>query len=262
MTLRKSACIETLFIEMPFLDRFKAAKDAGFDFIEFWGWTDKDLDAVRKAAGDAGIGICGFNGDAELSMVDPSHKKPYLEFLRRSLETANKIGAPAVTIHSNGLGDQGVVLNHYTELSDTVKLCSMYDTLLACVPLADEFGVNLNLEPLNIITNHIGNFLARSAMALEVCRLVGHPRIKMLFDIYHQQLNEGNLTNNISACVEYIGHIHVADAPGRHEPGTGEINYPHVLRHLEAVGYKGIVGYELDPIIDTPTAVKAIMAHQ
>ena len=90
---QKSACIEPMYRELPFLERFRAAKEDGFDFVEFWSWTDKDLDAVKRAAEAAGIGIAGFNGDAELSLIDPSRKEAYLAFLRRSVEAAKKVGA-------------------------------------------------------------------------------------------------------------------------------------------------------------------------
>ena len=83
MKFLKSACIEPMYSEIPFLDRFQAAKDDGFEFVEFWSWTDKDLDAVKAAAEAAGIGISGFNGDAELSLIDPAQKTDYLEFLKK-----------------------------------------------------------------------------------------------------------------------------------------------------------------------------------
>ena len=147
MAFQKSVCIEPMYGELPFLERFQAAKEDGFDFVEFWSWTDKDLDAVKAAAESAGGGISGFNGDADLSLIDPEQKEAYLAFLRRSVEAAKKVGARSVTIHSNGLGDGGVVINHYDGLSDTVKLCAMFDTLRECfgksvapvvVPIWDE----------------------------------------------------------------------------------------------------------------------------
>ena len=86
-------------------------------------------------------------------------------------------------------------------------------------------------------------------------------RLKLLYDVYHMQINEGCICDTISNYADQFGHIHVADAPGRHEPGTGEINYTKVIRHLEACGYTGRVGYELFPETDTKTAVAAIMQH-
>ena len=259
MNFQKSACIEPMYSELPFLERFQAAKDDGFSFVEFWSWTDKDLDAVKAAAERAGIGISGFNGDAELSLIDPEQKESYLAFLRRSVEAAKKVGAWSVTIHSNGLGDGGVVINHYDGLSDTVKLCAMFNTLKDCAKIAEESGIFMNLEPLNVTTDHVGNFLQTTRMAAEMTRLIGSPWLKVLYDVYHMQLNEGRLCDNIRAYGDQFGHIHVADAPGRHEPGTGEINYANVLACLEETGYTGLIGFELMPKTSTAEAVKAIM---
>jgi hydroxypyruvate isomerase len=261
MKLAKCACIEPLYSELPFLDRFAAAKKDGFDFVEFWSWTDKDLDAVKKASVDSGITISGFNGDADYSLVDPSHKKKYLDFLKKSVDAAIKIGALSVTIHSNALGDGGKVVNHYTGLSRTIKLCSMYDMLLECAKIAEQSGIAMNLEALNIIRDHVGNFLIHTSDAAEMTRLIDSPKLKILYDVYHMQLNEGNLCENITAFADQIGHVHVADVPGRHEPGTGEINYHHVFAHLEKAGYTGRIGYELFPKTSTAEAVKAIFAY-
>ena len=259
MKFQKSACIEPMYAELPFLERFQAAKDDGFDFVEFWSWTDKDLDAVKAAAERAGIGISGFNGDAELSLIDPARREDYLAFLRRSVEAAKKVGARSLTIHSNGLGDGGAVIDRYEGLSDTVKLCAMYGTLLECAKLAEASGVLMNLEPLNVTTDHAGNFLQTTRMAAELTRLIGSPKLKVLYDVYHMQLNEGSLCDNIRAYGDQFGHVHAADAPGRHEPGTGEINYAKVFVCLEEAGYQGLIGFELVPETTTARAVEAIM---
>ena len=247
MMFQKSACIETLYTELPFLERFHAAKADGFDFVEFWSWTDKDLAAVKAAADAAGVGISGFNGDAELSLIDPAQKTAYKAFLRRSLDAARRIGARSVTVHSNGLGEGGRVLCPYDDLSDAVKLCTMFDTLKIAAEWAENCGVQINLEPLNVTTDHPGNFLRHTRTAAELTRLIGSPNLKVLYDVYHMQLNEGSLCDHIRAYADQFGHIHVADAPGRHEPGTGEIHYPAVFAALEQAGYRGLIGYELFP---------------
>lgn len=259
MKFLKSACIETMYGELPFPGRFRAAKEDGFDFVEFWSWTDKDLDAVKSAAKECGIGISGFNGDAELSLIDPGQREAYLEFLKKSLAAAQKLGARSVTIHSNGLGEGGRVVNAYPEQSDTVKLCTMFHTLLECAKLAEESGVLINLEPLNTSVDHAGCYLHTTRMAAEMTCLIGSPGLRVLYDAYHMQLAEGGLCENIRAYGGQFGHVHIADAPGRHEPGTGEINYSRVLSCLEEVGYDGLVGFELIPAASTAEAVKAIM---
>ena len=256
---KRSACIETLYGELPFLERFRAAKADGFDAVEFWSWADKDLPAVKAAAEAAGITVCGFNGDAELSLVDPEQRAAYLAFLERSLEAAQFLGAPSLTIHSNGLGEGGRVLRDYRELSDTVKLCTLYGGLERCAALGEQWGVTLNLEPLNVVTDPPGNFLTHTRTAAEVIRVVGSPRLRVLYDVYHMQLNEGCLCGTIARYGDTFGHVHVADAPGRHEPGTGEIAYERVYAALEAAGYDGLLGCELFPASDTAAAVRAIM---
>ena len=135
MSLAKCACIDTLYTELPWLERFQAAKNDGFEAVEFWDWRIRNLEETREAAQKAGIVISGFNGDADYSLVDPTHKTAYLDYLRQSIEAAKKVGAVSVTIHSNALGEGGVVVNHYENLSHTVKLCSMYDTLLECAAI-------------------------------------------------------------------------------------------------------------------------------
>lgn len=261
MSLAKCACIDTLYTELPWLERFQAAKNDGFEAVEFWDWRIRNLEETREAAQKAGIVISGFNGDADYSLIDPTHKTAYLDYLRQSIEAAKKVGAVSVTIHSNALGEGGVVVNHYENLSHTVKLCSMYDTLLECAAIAEEEEINLNLEALNITTDHVGNFLTTTQMGAEICRLIGSPRLKILYDVYHMQLNEGSLCDNISRYYDQFGHIHIADAPERHEPGTGEIQYKKVIRHLEDCGYTGRIGYELFPANGTQDAVKAIMEN-
>ncbi len=259
MKFERSACIESMYTELPFYDRFKAASEDGFEYVEFWSWTDKDPDKVRAAADAAGIGISGFNGDAEYSLIDPSHRVPYMDFLKKSVAAARKTGAISLTIHSNALGEDGLVVDHYENLSDTVKICTMFDMLKDCARLAEESGIQMNLEALNITTDHVGNFLAHTQMAAEMTRLINSPKLKILYDVYHMQLNEGCISDTIRDYCDQFGHIHVADAPGRHEPGTGEINYASVFRMLEKYGYTGRIGFELFPLNSTAEAVKAIM---
>lgn len=257
--MRFGACIDTLYTELNWYDRIAAAKKDGFDAVEFWDWRNIDLNRAADCARESNILISGFNGDADYSLVDPAHKNAYLEYLHRSIETAKLLGATSVTIHSNALGEGGVVVNHYNELSDTVKLCCMLDTLKAATALAEREGVQLNLEALNIYTDHVGNFLSTTRMAAEICRIIASDKLRILYDVYHMQIDEGNLCGNIAAYGDVIGHVHIADVPGRHEPGIGEINYVKILKRLDDVGYTGIVGCELFPETNTAGAVRAIM---
>ena len=125
--------------------------------------------------------------------------------------------------------------------------------------MAEAYKIRMNLEALNIKVDHVGNFLQTTQMAAEVTRLIDSPYLMVLFDAYHMQYNEGALCYNLEKYIDQIGHIHVADCPGRHEPGTGEICYHNVYETLKRLGYQYRVGYELFPEKDTKTAVAAIM---
>lgn len=257
MALQRCACIETMYTHLPFLQRFQAAKDDGFAAIEFWDWRPYTTEEIRQTAQEVGIPINGFDGDAHFSLVNPEERTQYLEHLQNSLNFAKAVGAKSITIHSNGLGKGGVVLSKFENLSHTVKLCSMYEGLRQSAILAEEAGVTLHLEALNITTDHVGNFLKTTQMGVELCQLINSPRLKLLYDVYHMQQNEGNIIPTLYRYGHLFGHVHIADVPGRHEPGTGELNYPVILDALEATGYTGLVGCELYPTT-TARAVKAI----
>ncbi|MCR5072323.1 MAG: TIM barrel protein [Clostridiales bacterium] len=259
--IKRSCCIDPMYGEIPFTERFAAAARDGFDAVEFWEWRDKDLDRARDEAEKNGLVITGFNGDADYSLIDPDTKKEYLRDLRRSVEAAKRIGARSVTIHSNALGEGGKVLHDYRELTDTVKLCTMFSLLTECAKIAEDSGIRMNLEPLNIRVDHVGNYLVHTDTAADLTRLIGSPMLKVLYDAYHMQLNEGDLIRTIERNFDQIAHIHVADVPGRHEPGTGEINYSAVYRKLTELGYTGYVGYELFPLSTTDEAVRRIFAE-
>ncbi len=258
MTVLKSAPIEVLFTELPFNQRFKAAKDAGFDFVELWTWDHLNMDEIKELTEHVGIKVSAMSGDKDHSLVDPTHKKQYINRIYQSIEKAKQIGCKTLVIHSNALAENGAVINHYNNLSDCQKYCSMYDMLKELAPIAEHADITLVLEALNTEVEHAGNFLRHTSQAAEMIRILNSPYVKVLYDIYHMQINEGNICQTLSRYIDTIGYVHAADVPGRHEPGTGEINYSHVLKHLENIGYLGIVGFEMWPKFNTQIAVKAV----
>jgi hydroxypyruvate isomerase len=126
-------------------------------------------------------------------------------------------------------------------------------------PMAEDTGVTLLIEPLNVIVDHAGFFLSSSQEAFQIVKEVDSPNVRVLFDIYHQQISEGNLIANITEHLDLIGYLHVADVPGRHEPGTGEINYANVMRRVSEAGYNGYVGLEYQPSGDSFHSLRAII---
>jgi len=135
---------------------------------------------------------------------------------------------------------------------------SVVEGLCRVAPVAKSAGVTLALEPLNTAVDHEGYFLETTRTGYEIVRAVDSPAVELLFDVYHQQITEGNVISNATRDVDLVGHVHVADVPGRHEPGTGELHYQNILAALAAAGYSGHVGFELAPARGTEAALDAI----
>ena len=255
----KSACIEMMFTEVPFEERFELAKDAGFDYIEFWSWKDKNIENINELCVKYNLKVASFSADKEFSLVDSSHNESYIKFVEESIEIAKILNCKNLIIHSNALGDGGIVVNHYSELSDSIKFANMYYVLKCLAPIAEKNNVTLVLEALNTELDHVGNFLAYTKDSAELIQLVNSEYIKVLYDAYHMQINEGNIIDTLQKYINEIGYIHIADVPGRHEPGTGEINYKNVMNKLRELNYKGVIGFELSPLKSSIEASKEIM---
>jgi len=257
--MKKSVCIEMLFSEVPFEDRFGRTKESGFDYLEFWSWKDKDVHQIKELCRANDLRIASFSGDQDLSMIDEVQKADYVAFVQESIEMAKFLSCENLVIHSNALGENGVVINHYPDIADTHKIAAMLEVLKTLAVAAEKSNVTLVLEALNTMVDHSGNFLASTRQAAELIRSVNSSHIKILYDIYHMQIMEGNLIDTLNRYIDTIGYIHVADVPGRHEPGTGEINFANVIRTLEKLKYDGFIGFELAPLQDSTTAVQRII---
>ncbi len=255
-----SANIEILHNDEPFLKRIIEAKHSGFDAIEFWSWEQKDLVQIKQTCDEHRMFVSSISGDgSEYSLCDDKHQKGYVDYLRASFEAAKKVGSKMVVIHSNAL-DNGKVVNAYADIPSHRLYMNMIKTLLSVVPYAEKEGITCVLEPLNTTVDHQGNLLTTIKDASLVVEAVDCPFIKILYDFYHMQIMSGDLCNTYDRFASHIAHIHVADHPGRHEPGTGEINYKHVLMHLQRKKYDKVVAFELSPQDDYASTVKAIMA--
>lgn len=247
-----------VFTEVPFEDRFRVAKESGFDYIEFWTWKDKNTEKIKELCRAHDLKIASFSGDQEFSMIDEDQREDYISFVKASIETAQFLNCEYLVVHSNALGENGVVIDPYRHISDK-KNEAMFDVLKSLAAMAEAANITLLLEALNTVVDHPGNFLTFTKDAAELTRIVNSPNIKILYDIYHMQIMEGNLIDTLTAYMDTIGYIHVADVPGRHEPGTGEINFVNVMSVLRELDYDGFVGFELNPERDSTAAVLSIL---
>lgn len=258
---KRAACIEDgfLFRELPFAERFAAARQAGFDSVEFWSWRSRDLGSVAALAAAAGIEVGCYIGTDKGSPIDPADHGLYLEGLSQSLAAAKTTRTPALYIFSDEIGPGGVIKTLSRSLTRSEKVDSLIKAVGAAAELAAGTGVTLLLEPVNSVYVP-GYFLDTLAAAADIVRRVDRPEVKVVCDFYHQQLVAGNLIQGFRAALPLVGCVHVADVPGRHEPGAGEINYGNIARELRLSGYDGTIMFECAPSDSTAVALQAIEA--
>ena len=247
--LKFSPCIEMMFNDLPFTARFAAVRTVGLDNAEFWNWANRDLDELKDAAFKNSIQItsmCIGTKDSELAaefgkraLLCPDSGDVLEKVVEESIEAAFYLGVPALIITT---GQERNDVSHAEQHKNVVT------ALRQAAPLFEKAGIMAVLEPLNILCDHKGYFLSSGYESFDIIREVGSPNVKLLYDVYHQQITDGNLIQNIRDNIELIGHFHVADNPGRHEPGTGEINYKNVFTAIDELGYQGFIGLEYNQI--------------
>lgn len=245
--MKFSCCIEMLFTEVEFIKRFEKAREAGFEYVEFWNWDNKDIPAVKKALADTGLKMAAFQGNSQGRMVDKNDRQLYLDGVKKGIEIAHELGVMNAFVMSDILQEDRTVLPMANPISDEEKTETTIEVLREIAPMAEAAGVTMVIEPLNTFVDHKGYSLCHTAPAVEILKAVNSPNVKLLYDAYHMQIMEGNICENIKAYHDYFGHFHIADVPGRCQPGTGELNYLHILRTLESTGYDRIVGWEFEP---------------
>jgi len=249
--IRLSVCIEMIFRELPFLDRINAVAEAGYPAFEFWGWRNKDLNGILERKREYGLDVAAFGVDHKGRLVDYSTRSKFISGLKESLETAHKLECSTLIV---------TVGNEIPGVPRSKQHESIVKCLREAAGHAEKADVTLALEPLNVLVDHKGYYLYSSREGFEILNEVNSPNVKLLYDIYHQQIMEGNLIDTITRNIDLIGHFHVADVPGRHEPGTGEINYANVFRSIEKAGYKGYVGLEFKPLTSPEEALRKVMS--
>jgi len=208
--------------------------EAGFRDLEFWSWGTKDisiLHALKEKYSINFIAIC----TKFANLVDSTKRAEYKQGLIESIATAKEIGCKTLI---------GTVGDELPGVERSVQHDAIVETLKEMAPLLEESGITLVVEPLNTRVDHIGYYLWSSDEAFEIIKKVNSPNVKVLFDIYHQQIMEGDLIRRIEANIDHIGHFHAAGNPGRGELSSGEINYTEVLKAIKNAGYKRHVGME------------------
>ena len=239
---RLSICEGTVLRNLSFLERVRTISRAGFG-VDLWGWEDGALDSI---ADDPDIEICAMPGWAGGSMMHPDGVEEFLAGVEGNVTVAGRLQCRNLSITTGQLDGQGQMAHAIAEHPAT-KWITAYRTLSQVAELAERHDVVYSLEQLNTKVDHAGYPLPHTEDVVRLIEQVGSPRIRLLCDIYHVQIEEGNVIQSLRDYHSYIGYVHVADVPGRHEPGTGEINYPRIVSTLREIGYDGVIGMEAFP---------------
>ena len=248
--LKFSLCIEPVLEKYDFYDRIKAAKELGLDAIEFWDTKDKDISRISRlaSASNIDIAICCLK-DAWGKRLDfPS--KDVIENVTESISIAKDMGCGSL------IGLSGDVLSK----SDSQKNI-LIENLKRVSDILVRENITLDIEALNSIVDHKGYYLDSSYTGFEIVRAVGCPNIKLLYDVYHMQIMEGNIIGSIIRNVEYIGHFHSAGVPGRNEHFNGENNYPRILEEIEKTAYNGYFGLEYWTTYDDEKSISDVLRY-
>jgi hydroxypyruvate isomerase len=247
--MRFSANVSILFKEAPFLERFGRARDAGFSAVEFW-WPghEADIGDVDRAVKGAGLDVALFNFDAgdmpkgERGLIsDPERPEQFRDNVPVALDLARSLGCRRLN----------ALVGHKIEnLEREEQLALAQDNVRFAADAAAEHDIGVMVEAVNTFEN--GPYLLYSTeQAVEFVKSVGRENVRIQHDFYHMQRMEGNLVANLREDFAWIGHVQIADSPGRGEPGTGEIYYPFVLGELERLGYDDYIGLEYNPTTET-----------
>lgn len=222
-------------------------KEHGLQGLEYYAWWElENLKRTAKEQERIGVGISA-TCTKFISLVDESQRESYMEGIRQTIEACRILNVKSV-ISQTG--------NELAGVPRDVQRQVMVETLKRCAPLFEEADIVLELEPLNGLVDHQGHFLQRSDESVDVVDLVGSPNVKLVFDVYHQQITEGNVIRNAIGYKDRINHYHIADNPGRNQPGTGELNYVNILRAMKEIDFSGYVGLECGYTIDTDSAIE------
>lgn len=226
------------------IDQLKFMADQGFRAFEDNSLSTREV-ALQEKIGqtladlDMEMGVFVGNWNARrgdgLAKGDPEMRKAFIEDITASIDVAKRVNATWMTI---------VLGNRHHRLEPDYQTANIVETLKQASEVLEPHGLVMVLEPLNHLHNHPDVFLSKVPHAYLICKAVNSPSCKILFDMYHQQITEGNITQNIDMSYEEVGYFQIGDVPGRKEPTTGEMNYRHLFKYIHNKGYTGVLGME------------------
>lgn len=240
-----------------FEQKLEIAAKAGCQSVELVGehlpWSIAQGEEMKKLAASLRLTMDTISampnwGKEPVSMVDPAQRDSMLKEVARNIEHAKRLEIPQLLLMSG---------NAIAGRSWDDQYASMLEGCKRAGELAAKAGVTMIIEPLNNKVDHKGFFMATCVDGLRMVKETGNPHVKLLFDIYHEQVQIGNVTRTIAEAAAHVTVFHVADNPGRHEPGTGELDYTNIYRAIKKTGFAGYLTMEYLPIGDQTTTLAA-----
>lgn len=224
---------------MPFARRIEEAARLGFSAVEFWPYEGKDIDAIAQTCQKLKVEIAQFTAwGFRPGLNDPKNHNRFVEKVEEACKVAARLSCRMMCV----VGGDDVAGMTQERMHENIIA-----GLRRAAPIAEKHNVTLILEPMNIRVDHKGHCLYGSEPTVRIIRAVNSRHVKMLADLYHLQITEGDLCGRMREYYPHAAYFQLADHPGRNEPGTGEIHYPRVLRQLHDLGYRGYVGLECRP---------------
>lgn len=237
--MRLCVPIPCFFGKWDFCDAIRKVAELGFDAAETYHWKNLDLDKVRATCEETGVELLSMC-TTEFHMTDPAFCEKWLDGLKESCEAAKKLNVKRLITQ----------VGQDTGRPRAEQHNAIVETLRQARPILEESGVTIMIEPLNTLVNHPGYYLWSSLEGFDIVREVDHPLVKVVYDIYHQQVMEGNIIPNIKNNLDQIAHLHSAGHPGRNELQFGENDYNVIFKAVDAMGYTGACGLEYIPKMD------------
>ena len=245
-----SIMLWTVYRDLPFEQRLEKVAEAGYRAVELVGefekWSDGDFRRINAKKKSLGI---TFDATAGLSkgIADPQARDAFLAELNTFVRTAQKLECPAIIVLSG---------NRVENLPKQAHHDACVEALKRAADVAAKQNLTLLLENIDQEENP-RYYLTSVAEGFEIVRKVGNPHVKFLYDFYHEQISEGNLIKKLKDNIDFVGLVHIADVPGRHQPGTGEINYASIYRKLAELKYSGYAAMEFIPEGDPVAALRS-----
>jgi len=243
--MRLCVPIPCFFGGMDFCEAIKKVKEYGYDCVETYGWKELDLSKVKNTCEETGVELRSMC-TTEFNMTNPEYRQKWLDGLKESCEAAVKVGASRLITQVGADTGEERAKQHE----------SIVEALRQAKPILEDTGIIIMIEPLNTLVNHKGYYLWSAVEGFDIVREVDSPFAKVVYDIYHQQVMEGNIINNVTQNLDCIAHLHSAGHPGRHELQFGENDYRNIFAAIDKAGYNGACGLEYGPLLTPEDSLK------